>query len=88
MFTQCEMPLVKVLGDMELVGLNIDKNKLNDIGKDFQKQVDIITEEIYELAGERFNINSPQQLGQILFEKLGFQLVKTKLVAILQALKF
>ena len=71
LFTQCEMPLVKVLGDMELVGLNIDKNKLNDIGKDFQKQVDIITEEIYELAGERFNINSPQQLGQILFEKLG-----------------
>lgn len=71
LFANCEMPLVKVLGDMELVGLKIDQNILKEIGQELNKSLEIITQEIYDLAGEEFNINSVKQLGEVLFEKLG-----------------
>lgn len=71
LYNDCEMPLVEVLGDIELAGLIIEKNTLEGIGQELEQEVKILTQEIYELAGEEFNLNSPQQLGQVLFEKLG-----------------
>lgn len=65
-----EMPLVPVLKNMEMRGIRVDKNRLSDLSGSFEKQLKQIEEKIYEIAGERFNIKSSQQLGAILFEKL------------------
>ena len=65
-----EQPLSKVLADMELTGFLIDKEGLEDYGGELNQQLKAAEEEIYKLAGEEFNINSPKQLGIILFEKL------------------
>lgn len=65
-----EQPLSKVLADMELTGFLIDKEGLEDYGGELNQQLKAAEEEIYKLAGEEFNINSPKQLGTILFEKL------------------
>jgi DNA polymerase-1 len=65
-----EMPLVPVLKDMEMQGVSVDKKKLHDLSKSFEHQLQQIEQQIYEVAGETFNINSTQQLGKILFEKL------------------
>ena len=70
LFKNIEMPLGIVLGDMEYYGIRIDKNTLEKMGKEIEDKIEILTKEIYELAGTEFNISSPQQLGDILFEKL------------------
>lgn len=70
LFNEIEMPLVKVLAQMQYDGMYIDKEELISFGSELKKQLEILTKEIYELAGEEFNINSTQQLGNILFEKL------------------
>ncbi len=66
-----EVPLARVLGDMELIGFLADFDGLKAHGESLQKRIGELTNEIYALAGEEFNINSPKQLGQILFVKLG-----------------
>lgn len=71
LFNNIEMPLVEVLGEMQFKGMYVDKQELITIGNKLKEQLLILTQEIYELAGEEFNINSTQQLGTILFEKLG-----------------
>ncbi len=65
-----EMPLVPVLARMEMAGIKVDKDKLSHLSRIFEQELSTIEEEIFSLAGERFNINSSQQLGTILFEKL------------------
>jgi DNA polymerase-1 len=65
-----EMPLVPVLKDMEVCGISVDKDKLHDLSSSFEDQLQQIEQQIYEEAGETFNIKSTQQLGHILFEKL------------------
>ncbi|GAB6145403.1 DNA polymerase I [Desulfocicer niacini] len=65
-----EMPLVSVLAHMEMVGIKVDKDKLAHLSATFEQELATIEEKIFSLAGERFNINSSQQLGTILFEKL------------------
>ena len=70
LFKNIEMPLGIVLGDMELNGIRTDKETLEEMGKEIKERVQILTKEIHNLAGEEFNISSPQQLGDILFEKL------------------
>ena len=70
LFNEIEMPLVKVLAKMQYEGMYVDKEELIQFGKTLKEQLEILTKEIYELAGEEFNINSTQQLGNILFEKL------------------
>jgi DNA polymerase-1 len=65
-----EMPLVPVLMQMEMRGTGLDLNRLHELSKSFKKQLDALESSIYGLAGEAFNINSSQQLGRILFEKL------------------
>ena len=70
LFDNIEMPLVKVLGEMQYNGITVNKEELEAFGKDFKKRLNDRVKEIYELAGEEFNVNSTQQLGKILFEKL------------------
>lgn len=71
LYYDVEMPLIDVLVDMQLAGMKLDRQKLVDFGKEFQGELDDLEGKIHKLAGEEFNINSPKQLGLILFEKLG-----------------
>ncbi|MDD5923107.1 MAG: DNA polymerase I, partial [Eubacteriales bacterium] len=66
-----EFPLIEVLASMEHAGVTVDRNVLEEIGDDLLAQIHTLETRIYERAGETFNINSPKQLGTILFEKLG-----------------
>jgi DNA polymerase-1 len=66
-----ELPLVHVLAAMERVGIKLDAGRLSEVGFGFGERIARLQEEIYELAGGEFTIGSPQQVGQILFEKLG-----------------
>ncbi|MDU6112800.1 MAG: DNA polymerase I [Paeniclostridium sordellii] len=76
LFYHVEMPLVEVLGYMEFEGIMVDKDKLVELGEEFKLSIDKLESEIYFLAGEEFNINSPKQLGVILFEKLELPVIK------------
>lgn len=73
LFYDMEMPLIYVLADMEKYGIKVDKTALLAYQKRLGESLDGMEEEIYALAGEKFNINSPKQLGVILFEKLGLR---------------
>jgi DNA polymerase I len=70
---EVEFPLAPVLEDIEYTGINVDRNVLKELSKDFDKEIKDYTKKIYKLAGEEFNINSPKQLQVILFNKLGLQ---------------
>ena len=76
LFNNIEMPLVEVLSQMQSNGMYVDKNELVEIGTKLKENLEILTKEIYELAEEVFNINSTQQLGKILFEKLKLPVIK------------
>lgn len=76
LFYDVEMPLVEVLGSMEYCGVAVDKNQLEELGDKFKSIIINLEEEIFSLAGEKFNINSPKQLGVILFEKLELPVIK------------
>lgn len=67
----CDFPLIKVLGDIEYNGVRLDSEMLGGFSKDLENDLRELQSEIYEKAGEEFNINSPAQLGVILFEKMG-----------------
>ena len=71
LYTNIEMPLINVLADMEITGVNVNKDILDDMKEEVKAKIEIISNEIYNLAGCEFNISSPKQLGDILFEKLG-----------------
>ena len=71
LFDEIEIPLISVLGDMQYTGIECKKEKLVEFGRMLKDRLSELTNQIYELAGEEFNINSTQQLGSILFEKLG-----------------
>ena len=71
LFNDIEMPLSIVLGDMEFDGINISRSTLEDMGVEISSRIDVLSSEIYDLAGCEFNISSTQQLGEVLFEKLG-----------------
>ncbi len=76
LFNNIEMPLVQVLGEMQTNGMYVDKEELINFGTKLKKQIEVLKQEIYELCGEEFNINSTQQLGVILFEKLKLPVYK------------
>jgi DNA polymerase-1 len=71
-----ELPLCEVLSFMEERGFKVNREKLEELGKNFSFEIEKIQKEIYELAGEEFNISSPKQLGKILFEKLDLPVIK------------
>lgn len=76
LYYEIEIPLIEVLANMEYRGFKVDINKLKELGSEFDSKIDRLRTQIYELAGEEFNINSPKQLGVILFEKLGLPVIK------------
>lgn len=73
LFHDVEMPLVPILTEMEDCGVLLDSVLLNGLSVDFAARMTGLEERIFDLAGERFNLNSPKQLGEVLFERLGFK---------------
>jgi len=81
LFDEIEIPLVKVLADMENEGIRLDTDFLKSLSEDLSNDIKTLEENIYEIAGEKFNLASPKQLGDILFDKLkigGSKQKKTK----------
>lgn len=78
LFNDIEMKLASVLADMEITGVRVDTNILDDIGENIKEKIDKLTEDIYNYAGCEFNIQSPKQLGDILFNKLEIPYPKKK----------
>ena len=76
LFKKIDMPTVEVLAEMQWNGMYVDLQELEDYGQQLKDRLEILTQEIYELTGEEFNINSTKQLGEILFEKLKLPVVK------------
>ncbi|WP_031518158.1 DNA polymerase I [Desulfofalx alkaliphila] len=76
LFYEVELPLVKVLAKMEIAGVAVDKDMLAEMSAELGQRLSSLSAEIYQLAGEEFNINSPKQLGKILFEKLKLPVIK------------
>ncbi|WP_377888207.1 DNA polymerase I [Alkalihalobacillus sp. R86527] len=76
LFHDLEMPLTIVLGEMETQGVSVDVERLEKMGKDLNKKLKEIEERIFDLAQTEFNINSPKQLGEVLFEKLELPVIK------------
>ena len=70
LFNNIEMPLSKVLAEMELNGVYVDREVLKNMGLEITNQINLLEQDIYTLAGINFNISSPKQLGEVLFEKL------------------
>ncbi|KPU42256.1 DNA polymerase I [Oxobacter pfennigii] len=76
LYNKVEHPLIEVLASMEILGFAVDEDILNVLSGEFGDEIDRLTKEIYESAGEIFNINSPKQLGAILFDKLNLPVIK------------
>ena len=76
LFHDIEMPLVRVLAEIEIAGVKVDTALLAQLSQEFGNQMEAIQDDIFQLAGEAFNINSPKQLGVILFEKLQLPVIK------------
>ena len=76
LFEEIDMPTIEVLADMQWNGMHVEEEELIEFGKSLKEGIDSLTKEIYNLAGQEFNINSPKQLGEILFEKMKLPVVK------------
>ena len=75
-YQNIEIPLVKVLANMQYEGIYLDKEELISFGDKLKEEIETLKQEIYNLSGEEFNINSTQQLGNVLFEKLKLPVYK------------
>ena len=76
LFYEIDMPTIEVLSNMQWNGMYVDEEELNEFGKELTQKLETITQIIYEMAGEEFNINSTKQLGEILFEKMKLPVIK------------
>jgi len=76
LYWRIEEPLIQVLAEMEHAGVNIDKKYLSSLIEEYELDIGILEKEIYKLCGEEFNINSPQQLSEILYRKLNLPVTK------------
>ena len=76
LFETIDMPTIEVLANMQWNGMKVNENDLIEFGKQLKDGLNSLTQEIYELAGEEFNINSPKQLGEILFDKMKLPIIK------------
>ncbi len=79
LFNNIEMPLISVLARMEINGIKCERTVLDNLHKETLEKLEELSNKIYDLAGEKFNISSPKQLGEILFEKMGFPYHKKKI---------
>jgi DNA polymerase-1 len=73
LFHTVDMPLLPILAEMENHGVLLDSTLLNSLSADFSGRMGAIEEQVYSLAGERFNLNSPKQLGEVLFDRMGLK---------------
>jgi DNA polymerase-1 len=73
LFHEVDMPLLPILAEMENHGVLLDSSLLNSLSGDFAGRMGAIEEQVYSLAGERFNLNSPKQLGEVLFDRIGLK---------------
>ena len=78
MFEEIELPLEPVLSQMEMNGIIIDVSYLEELSKELKSTLENIEAKVYELAEENFNLSSPKQLGEILFEKLSLDKRKSR----------
>ncbi len=76
LFYNIEMPLVEVLASMQICGVSVNRDNLLNFQEMLGEKIDVITKQIYDLCNTEFNINSPKQLGEVLFEKLGLPIIK------------
>lgn len=76
LYKELELPLAHILGKMESEGITVNIGTLRQMGDELKTKLEVMEATIYELAGEKFNINSPKQLGVILFDKLGLPVIK------------
>lgn len=76
LFYNVELPLIEVLASMEFYGFKIDKEELERLGTEYDEEIKRLTNEIYDLAGGEFNINSTKQLGDVLFNRLDLPVIK------------
>lgn len=76
LYLDIELPLVRVLAKMEVQGVKLDKAQLEKMNEDLSERIEVLTSTIYRWTGEEFNINSPKQLGEVLFEKLELPIIK------------
>ena len=76
LFEKIDMPTVEVLSEMQWNGMYLSIEELEEYGKEIKKKVECLTQEIYDICGIEFNINSPKQLGEVLFEKLELPAIK------------
>lgn len=76
LYRNIELPLVEVLANMEFIGFKIDENELINLGEEYDGEIRSLVDEIYGYAGMEFNINSPKQIGEVLFEKLMLPVIK------------
>lgn len=76
LYKTIELPLIEVLTNMEIQGFKVDKDELTKLGEEYEGEINKLIENIYNLAGEEFNINSPKQIGHILFDKLELPVIK------------
>ena len=78
LYYDIELPLVEVLFDMEINGFKVDRNELNRLEEKYRIEINSIEKEIYEIIGKKFNIGSPKQLAEVLFDELGINLSSNK----------
>ncbi len=71
LYHNLEVPLIDTLADMEIEGFPLDGQVLDEFGKEFKAKCDVLAEEIYAMAGEKFNLSSPKQIGEVLYNKMG-----------------
>ncbi len=76
LYNEIELPLTSILYDMEQCGFTVDVNILKEMGVKLERQIEIVQSEIYKSSGLEFNINSPKQLGKVLFEDIGLDVIK------------
>ncbi|HLQ40765.1 MAG TPA: DNA polymerase I [Tetragenococcus sp.] len=76
LYEKMEAPLAEILAEMEMTGISVDAQRLNEMKGEFGQRLNEIEEKIYQQAGEKFNVNSPKQLGVILFEKMQLPVIK------------
>src|SRR5699024_1030311 len=76
LYYNVELPLIEVMASMGYLGFKIDREELDKLSKEYDEEINELVSEIYELAGVEFNVNSPKQVGEVLFEELELPVIK------------